>query len=366
MAGIAAPGVGSAEVAVAEQADDADLRRMLRASVMPGAVRVAFTREPDYFAADGLAGAQDVTVVARREGRVIGSGRCSVFSLMRNGVPRRIGYLSTLRVAQRTRESARLLREGYELLGSETAHLAEGFFTSIATGNARARRVLEHGGRLGLPSYRPLCDLVTLVGAVSADRRSTAESSATELELVEFLQRVSRDSQLALSWEPSRWRDLARHGVSARDFSVVRQDGRIVAAAAVWDQRAFRQTIIDGYDGWLRRVRPLLNVATAVRRRPQWPSPGSVLAQGALLSAGTTDPAAWPALWPLVRQRAATAGLSWLTLSRDARDPELPMLGRLMKGQEYRTTLYEVRWPDGASWDDSWDDRLFRPEVALL
>jgi hypothetical protein len=139
-----------------------------------------------------------------------------------------------------------------------------------------------------------------------------------------------------------------------------------IAAAAVWDQRAFRQTIIDGYEGWLRRVRPLLNVATALQRRPQLPRPGSVLAQGALLGAGTSDPDAWPALWRLVRQRAATSGLSCLTLSRDARDPGLPMLRRLMKGQEYRTTLYEVRWPDGASWLDSWDGRLFRPEVALL
>ena len=366
MAGITAPSIGSADVVVAEPSDDVHLRRMLRASVMPGRVRVAFTREPDFFAADGMAGAQDVTVVARRDGRVIGSGRCSVFSLMRNGVPRRIGYLSALRVTERTRESARLLREGYDLLGSETAHLADGFFTSVATDNVRARRVLEHGGRLGLPSYQRLCDLVTLVGAVSADRRSTPESSATESELGEFLARASHDSQLSLEWDASRWRDLARHGVSARDFSVVRQDGRIVAGAAVWDQRAFRQTVIDGYEGWLHRVRPLLNVATALQRRPQLPRPGSVLAQGSLFGAGTADPAAWPALWRLVRRRAAASGLSWLTLSRDARDPELPMLRRLMKGQEYGTTLYEVRWTDGPCWTDSWDPRVFRPEVGLL
>ena len=366
MAGIAAPSVSSAEVTVAEPADDADLRQMLRTSFMPGAVRVAFTREPDYFAADGMAGGEDVTVVARRDGRVVGSGRCSIYPLMRNGVARRIGYLNILRVAKRTPESARLLREGYELLGRETAHLADGYFTSIASDNLRARRVLEHGGRLGLPSYRRLCDLVTLVGAVDVDARPTHESTATESELDAFLGGVSQDSQLSLSWEPSRWSDLARHGVSARDFCVVRQGGGIIATAAVWDQRAFRQTVIDGYEGWLRHVRPVLNVATALGRRPQLPTPGSVLAQGALLGAGTTDPAAWPALWRVVRQRAAALGLSWLTLSRDSRDPELSVLRRLMKGQEYRTTLYEVSWPGGPRWSDSWDDRLFCPEVALL
>ncbi len=367
MAGSVALSVGAASVTVAERADEACLRRMLRASVMPGAVRVAFTREPDYFAADGLAGGEDITVVARRDGQVIGSGRCSIYSLMRNGVPQRIGYLNILRVAEQTRESARLLREGYDLLGRETAHLANGFFTSIATDNERARRVLERGGRLGLPSYRPLCDLVTLVGAVVPETRSaTAESSVTESDLGEFLERASRDSQLALSWEPTRWRDLERHGVFARDFSVVRQDGRIVAAAAVWDQRAFRQTVIDGYEGVLRVARPFLNGAMALRRRPLLPRPGGVLAQGALLGAYAMDQAAWPALWRSVRQRAATSGLSWLTLSRDARDPELSVLRRLMKGREYRTTLYEVTWPDGARWPDSWDGRCFRPEVGLL
>ena len=366
MAGIAAPSVGLAEVMVAQPADDADLRRMLRTSFMPGAVRVAFTREPDYFAADGIAGGEDVTVVARRDGRLVGSGRCSIYALMRNGVSQRIGYLNILRVEERTPESVRLLREGYDLLGRETAHRADGYFTSIASDNLRARRVLEHGGRLGLPSYRRLCDLVTLVAPVVADARPPQESAATESELGDFLWRASQESQLALSWEPSRWSDLARHGVSANDFSVVRQGGRIVAAAAVWDQRAFRQTVIDGYEGWLRGVRPVLNVATALRRGPPLPVPGSVLAQGALLGAGTTDPAAWPALWRLVRQRAAALGLSWLTLSRDARDPELSILRGLIKGQEYRTTLYEVSWPGGPRWSEPWDDRFFRPEVALL
>lgn len=365
MAGIVATGVERDTVAIAGRGDDENLRRLLRTSVTPGAVRLAFTREPDFFATDGLSGA-DVTVVARREGRVVGSGRCSVYRLTRNTVPRRIGYLNALRVQDHTSESARLLRQGYQRLGCEVAPLADGFFTSIATDNDRARRVLEHSGRLGLPSYRPLCDLVTLVGAVSLGIGERDVATTDERELGEFLDRGAGRSQLALSWEPERWRQLEHRGIAARDFSVVRQDGRVVAAAAVWDQRPFRQTIIDGYEGWLRHVRPLLNGVMAVRRMPLLPAPGTVLAQGALFGATVLDPSAWPALWRLVRHRAAAAGLQWVCLSRDARDPELPILRRLMKGQEYRTTLYEVTWPGGARWPDPWDDLLFRPEVSLL
>ena len=365
MAGIVAPGVERDTVAIADRSDDGNLRRLLRASVTPGAVRLAFTREPDFFATDGLAEA-DVTVVARREGGVVGSGRCTVYQLSRNGVPRRIGYLNALRVRDHTSESARLLREGYTRLGREVLPLADGFFTSIATDNTRARRVLEHSGRLGLPSYRPLCDLVTLVGAVDSRAERTSAAAADESELNEFLSDGARDSQLALSWEPARWQQLAHRGISAGDFSVVRHNGRIVAAAAVWDQRPFRQTVIDGYEGLLGNVRPLLNAFMAMRRMPELPAPGSVLAQGALFGTTVLDPSAWPALWNLARQRAAAAGLQWVCLSRDARDPELRILRRLMKGREYRTTLYEVTWPGGPRWPDPWDERLFRPEVGLL
>jgi hypothetical protein len=337
----------------------------MRESVIPGAVRVAFTREPDYFAADGLAGAEDVTVVARREGRVVGTGRCSIYRLMRNGVQRRIGYLGLLRVAEGTRESARLLREGYELLGDEVGSRADGFFTSIVTDNVRARRVLELGGRLGLPSYSRLCDLVTLIAPV-ARSDSLIEERPSKSELLDLLARGAQPFQFTLLWDTSVLRDLARHGVSADDFTTVTRNGRMVGAAAVWDQRAFRQTVIDGYEGALATFRPLVNTALVMRGRPSLPAPDSVLALGSILGASVPDPRDWPALWRSLQRAACTRGLSWLVIARDARDPELAILRRLTRGREYRTTLYEVSWAGGPRWQDDWDHRLFRPEVSLL
>jgi hypothetical protein len=151
---------------LANRGDDGELRALLRRSVIPGAVRVAFTREPDYFAGEGLAGAEDITVVTRRDGRLVGMGRCSVRALHRNGRVRRIGYLSELRVAPGTRGSPRMMREGYAFLADAIPADVDGFFTSISVENHRARRVLEHGTRLGLPDYRPLTGLVTFVAPV--------------------------------------------------------------------------------------------------------------------------------------------------------------------------------------------------------
>lgn len=368
MAGIAAPGelrdTTATEFAVAQPGDDVELRALLRRSVIPGSVRVAFTREPDYFAGEGLAGNEDTTLVARRDGRLVAMGRCSVNTLYRNGDSKRIAYLGELRVDPGTPGSAGILREGYEFL-AHTRPTADGFFTSIASDNHRARRVLERGARFGLPAYEKLCDLVTLVAPV---RRTSAVESALEKreELVEFLRREASRSHLGMTWSPDQWRDLARHETNPGSFTVVRRDGQVVGAAAIWDQRSFRQTTIDGYEGSLSVLRPLLNSVRTLHRGGALPTPGSVLAQGMLFGAYVSAPDDWPALWRAVQSRASALDLSWVTVARDARDQELPVLRRLLRAREYHTTLYGVVWRDGPHWSDAWDARPFRPEVALL
>lgn len=360
-------------VRLATSADDAALRQLLRRSVIPGAVRVAFTREPAYAAGSGIAGAADATVIAERDGQLTAMGRCSVHTLHRNGLPRRVAYLGELRFDPAAPTSVRGMREGYAVLAEAAARAgAEGCFTSISEDNVRARRILENGGRLGLPAYRPFCRLVTLLAPVKAraardhGNDSAVGGTIDPAALSAFLEHHSRSAQLTLTWDDARWRALAAHGISPHDFVVIRRSGRIVGAAGVWDQRAFKQTVIDGYAGVLRYTRPLANAALALGARPPLPAPGAVFAQGALLALGADDPRDWPALWRAAEARAAARGLSWLTLALDDRDPACAPLRRLMRARVYRTSLYDVTWPDRPTWPDAWDERPVRPEVGLL
>ncbi|MCC6930451.1 MAG: hypothetical protein IT359_15805 [Gemmatimonadaceae bacterium] len=374
--------------------DDAAIRALLRASVIPGAVRVAFTREPDYFAGDALAGGEDHAVVARHGGRLVGLGRCSVYPLFRNGAPARVAYLGELRLAPGTANGVRLLRDGYAAL-AESVGEVEACFTSITNDNVRARSVLERGGRLGLPAYAPIASLVTLVApvapvalvapaaplapaagfAMAAPVRSAhpphhvaaggADRRADVADGLAFLARHAPDRQLALQWDDDRLARLARHGFTGDDLVIVRRGGAVVAAGGIWDQRPFRQVVVDGYAAALQLARPAVNLWCRLTRRPALPPPGSVLAQGALLGATVSAPGDWRVLWPALQACARARGIAWLTVARDARDPELPVLRALTRAREYHTTLYDValgrRSPAAA-----WDSRLVRPEVGLL
>jgi hypothetical protein len=350
--------------AFAEPDDDAELRALLRRSVIPGAIRVAFTREPDYFDGEGLAGNDDVTLVARRGGGIVGMGRCSINTLVRNGVPRRIGYLGELRVDPGTPATPRMLRDGYEFLSRYVS--ADGFFTSISSDNDRARRALERGARFGLPTYQKLCDLVTLVAPVTPSAARVGTNAPDADELREYLAAESRRGHLSLSWNAEQWCALAEHDITPASFVTARLGTRLVGAAAIWDQRRFRQTVIDGYSTGVALARPLLNGIQSLRAGARLPAPGAILAQGALLGAVVDTPDVWPKLWPALESRAAGMGLDWLTVARDARDDDIPVLRRLLRAREYYTSLYSVTWRDGARWQDLWDARCFRPEVALL
>lgn len=357
--------------ALAETRDDAEVRALLRRSVMPGAVHVAFTREPDYFAGEGLAGAVDRTLVHRRDARLDGVARLSTHTLHRNGCARRIGYFGELRVAPDATHSARILRDGFARLREFVqADALDGCFTSIATDNARARRVLECGRRFGLPAYTPLVDLVTLLlpvqGHASTPTRRADVTPATRDELADFLDTNAQAAQLTLTWDDARWDALSEHGIGPEHFCVIRDNGRIIAAGAVWDQRAFRQTVVVGYEGALRWSRPFVNVLARAGLAPALPTPGNVLAQGSILGATVSHEAHWPALWHALRADAARRGLQWLLIARDADDAQLAALRATGRAREYRTRLYDVRWSDMPAWPDPWDTRPFRPEVGLL
>jgi hypothetical protein len=341
--------------ALATAGDDAEIRELLRRRPMDGRIRVAMTREPDSRIAAAVEGERHATVVGRDpQGRLLGFGSRAVRRVWLDGEPAWLGYLGQLRAVERS-SGLRRLGEGYACLRAQRRPDELPFdLTAILADNRPARRLLERG-LPGLPRYSPLAEVETLVVPVARRRRRRGEPqprplAAGELpRLLGFLRDELRRRPFAPLWSAS---DLAARGrlrgLGADDFRVVEEGGRIVGAAALWDQRAFKQTVVDGYGGGLRRVRPLVNLGLRALGRPLLPPPGSVLPLAFVAAFAVTgdDEGAACALVEALRREARRRGLTALVVAFTAGHPLRLPLRRRFAARPYRSVLYSVHWPD--------------------
>jgi hypothetical protein len=356
--------------AVAEEADEAAIRRLLRENPMRGAVSVAFAREPDYFRAACLAGGEDQTIVAYEEGRLACMGRCASRECWVNGQTTAVGYLAELRLDSRASRRFAIVRDGYRFFRAQNGDGL--YFTSIASDNERARRLLESGAR-GMPAYAFLGELMTLLIAVPRRPRSprllVQPATADDLPaLLRLLNQHGRRFQLGMVWTEEQLRSLGRHGLPLERIFIARARDAIIGCAGLWDQRSFRQTVIRGYTRPLAVARPWLNIANRILGRPPLPAPGMTLAQAFLAPLALADDAEalLPDLTQALLPQASVLGVEWLTLALPAGDPRLSALRKMFTTRAWPSRLYRVSWPEQAGFEFSPPEQRFLPEVSLL
>ena len=375
--------------AIASLRDDASIRRLLRDNPMKGAISLAFEREPDYFRGDGLAGAQDRTIVAYENDRLVCMGKTSVRRRFVNGRACAVGYLGELRLDVSVQGRFDILRRGYryfrELVDSNEVGAPVLWCTSIASDNQRSLRFLERN-LPGMPSYGFVGEFVTVLVAVplrpsvaerrAADARDSLRGDGYRLEsgsverlsaMAQLLNQQGATAQFGSEWTPDLLESLARHGLPVEHWICVSETSNLVACAALWDQRGFRQTVIRGYGGAIAAGRRFFNLLAAVLGRPKLPSVDTVLPH-AFLSPIGFKPGCGLSLTKLVDLCLPVArrrGLDFLTMGFAATDPILPDLRRHFHCREYRSRLYRVSWPNGNG-SVVLDDRSPSPEVALL
>jgi hypothetical protein len=368
---LTAAGTGRDPFAPATRADDADIRRLLRENPMPGQIALTLEREPDYFTDAGLPGTEKQTIIANEGGRVVCMGNCAVRERFVNGRPRRVGYLGGLRLDARAAGRFDILRRGYQFFRELQADKpADFYFTSIAADNAPARKFLERG-LPGMPVYEFAGEFVTLLLPAKgpAPTRTAPEAGSLGFgELVGGLNQHGRDYQFAACWSAEELSALQSLNLKADDFRAMRSGEHICACAALWDQRAFKQTVIRGYAPWLALTRPAVNFASWIMGTPYLPAAGSTLAQ-AFISPLAVRPEPSGSLIALIAKMQAVARerrIEFLTLGFAANDPRLASLRSEFRGREYRSRIYTVRWPGMGGSARELDGRCLGPEVALL
>jgi hypothetical protein len=363
-------------VELARKSDDAAIRAMCRRQAMPGRVRVTFEREPEFSLGCRAAGQDCKILVARAtdDGEIVGVACRSARGVFVNGREERLGYLSQLRIESRF-QGKWLVSRGFRMLREmHEADPLPAYLTAIVEGNREAFGVLVENRRKSFPVFHPVAEIHTLAIRISSERLpppcDAAIAPAEEHEAAEiaaFLCREGARRQFFPAHSEASLRGLAEFGLRVEDFRIARRAGQIAGVMALWDQSAYKQTVVQGYSGWLRAAAPLYNWSAGWTGRAALPRPGEKLlsAYAAFACVARDDEEMFTSLLCEICHEAQQRGFDFVLLGMDARDP-LFGAARRWKHIAYPSRLYLAEWPEGGNFHEQLDDRPAYADIATL
>lgn len=369
------PAASRIDLAVAGPECDAELRALLTRVPVGRGIVATLEREPSFFEACRVHGEAQVCVGRNREtGRLVGMGTRAISRAYINGSEATLGYLADLRLLPEYRNGL-LLGRAYRFLRELHADgRARLYTTVIFAGNDLALRTIA-SGRGGLPSYHDLGVMhypgINLTRHVPERRGDFQIVNGSERQLPEIVACLNRNAarrQFAPVHSVSDFRPGGRWvGLTAENFLTVVRNGEVVAALAVWDQRAFKQTRIVRYEGLYRWVAPCSNALHGLVRTPRFPHPGEIVpyCYFAFLSVDGDDLAICRALLRAAINRGVEAGYLYAMISAHERDPLLAEI-RKYRATPFAGRLFCVTHQDGEEEFRRLDGRVPAAEAATL
>jgi len=169
-------------------------------------------------------------------------------------------------------------------------------------------------------------------------------------EIGRFLRTEGSRRQLFPVWTESQLSHL--DGMRIEDIRIARRDGAIAGVIGLWDQSAYKQSIVRGYSGWMRIARPFLpRVGTKIRS-----------AYAALIC--VTDRAVFADLLREIINLAHERRFDYLLVGLDTRDPFLSVAST-HRHYVYPSRLYLGAWLTEVFMSSSINVRLRRHRHAL-
>lgn len=356
---------------IASASDDTLLKRLLRENSMPSWVSITTQREPSYFKGASLMG-KSYTLIAEKAKELIGMYSCTFLPVHLEGKSEQIGYIGGLRVSSGYRHKIGYIKEGFNVLKQQVPNEATVpfYFTSLASENRQARRLLEANLK-GMPHYTPIGEMHTLIFSVKRGRASTQLMQATPKDIPDitafYNQQVSSyqlSPHLSETWLEALDGSI---GLTIDDFWLLRErDGTLQCCLALWDQRAFKQSVIVGYKAPLGILRPLYNLYAGLTGQVPLPKAGDALEHIYIaFFVATQEEIALQALQE-ASKIAEGRGASSCVLGLSSRHPFLSRLTRALKPSLYRTQIETVTLEGAYPVKCSFEKDIVQPEVALL
>jgi len=361
------------EFSLAGEAEDEELRDLLRRIAMPGNITLSFQREPSFLLAEqaGSIASQVMVCKDRTKDQIVGMGSRSIRDVYIDGKPARVGYLSMLRGVPEARGNIALAR-GYRYLRELHADGAVPYyFTTILDDNSEAKNLLT-SARGGLPVYKPLAQLITYLIPLRRFRFSKSASDAVSRadqhqlsESITFLQQWNSRYQFAPVYTLADILGQSKllPAFCPEHFYVYQERGEIRGTLGVWDQQSFKQTVVTAYSRNMQLLRPFYNLYAAITGNPGLPPTGAKirLLYASCLSGGQS---VFEALLNQVRADWSGKGYDYLSLGVCADNPIAQIASRYAT-QRISSTVYIVYWQDESVMLPE-ADRLVHVEIATL
>ena len=366
--------------------DDAALRQLLRETPVPGQITLSFEREPNYFAAAAIESDEcdecdecdderaHRVLLARDEHNAL-MGCASHSSRLRyvNGVATRVGYFSQLRAQQDLggMAHARFIRNGFARFKQCLCDSDPAFsLMSLIAGNSAAQRLLTHG----LPGFPHTKRMGALHTYTLNTRRARPALAAAGLqpgtpqhadEILHCLRRNLTRHQFAPVWQFDGRH--AAHTPEWKDFWIVTHGSHVLGCVALWDQRAFKQSVVRGYAPGLARWRRLINTLGRFVNLPYLPAVGCGLDVAYLspIAIDNDDPDVFATLLRAALNAASQRGITHVVIGLCA-GHKLESVVRRYRHINYASEIFAVYWDSGAADVAQIDTRPMAPDIATL
>ena len=348
----------SVEIGYAKPEEEGSLRQILRQSPMPGWVTLTYEREPNINWAGEVEGHKHQFGVARtgKNGPTVGFFGRSVRNVLLNQKVEQMGYLSQLRFDPSFRYRLSALRKGYAFWRDHIRKADELPYdlTSILVDNEPARRLLESDAP-GFPVYLPWKQYSTII-IRSSRRKSLGQAlvKRSNLEtlpkIISFIQSTYKDYALApyVSEEDVN-SDVRTRGLSPSDFLYFEEGGEILGCLGLWNQNAFKQSIVQGYRPPLGIFRSAVNMVGPLFGWPRLPTVGQPIDQAFLAFCAIKnglEKEILPSLISAAREEAGRLGLTVVLGGWVEGEAALSIVRDTFMTMEYKSILYFVHWPE--------------------
>ncbi len=329
--------------------DDAELRRILRQS--PFGTRVGFTleREPSFFDGENSWGVSTRTGVlkASQPGPPLGLISRSVVPVYLGGTIRRVGFIHTARLP------------GEDCFGAAAAFLRSvrdpddapiDLFPVLVEEVGLWKALLKPAP--GLPPVRPAGSVsIFLIPTRAIDQRyvnpvSGVASPALVPDLLACLERNGRRAALTPVWRTLDFEGAhRRRDLEVSDVSLQLKGNDVSGCIGVWDQTAFKQTVIRDHSfsnaPWGRPGEKGRD-----RRMHQLPAVGSHLNFASIshLAIDGDDPDLFRSLVAAACAEARRRRLDYIALTLSRRDPLSEVLRSFVPAWEVPIQLLAILW----------------------